>query len=135
MLDRVFQLIAQYQRHLAQLSWLRVSSYSCTQLGLVLRQLLHTAQTTKSQHLDFCTFNLLLPTTCFGQSCDHQGEKIQVQKVRSSFPVSSKLFMKDFTTFTAQIIFARAGRRFIQPRPVTLFGNQSNGSIQPVIWG
>jgi len=33
------------------------------------------------------------------------------------------------------IIFARAGRRFIQPRPVTLFGNQSNGSTELVIWG
>jgi hypothetical protein len=33
------------------------------------------------------------------------------------------------------IIFARAGRRFIQPRPVTLFGNQSTGSKPLVIWG
>jgi len=34
------------------------------------------------------------------------------------------------------IIFARAGRRFIQLRPVTLFsGNQSNWSKQLVIWG
>ena len=30
-------------------------------------------------------------------------------------------------------IFARAGRRFIQPRPVTLFGNQSNGCKQIVM--
>jgi len=33
------------------------------------------------------------------------------------------------------IIFAHAGRRFIQPRPVTLFGNQSNESTPLVIWG
>ena len=32
------------------------------------------------------------------------------------------------------IIFTRAGRRFIQPQPVTFFGNQSNRSTQPVIW-
>jgi hypothetical protein len=32
-------------------------------------------------HLNFCTFNLLLHTTCFGQSFEHcQVEKIQVQK-------------------------------------------------------
>ena len=36
---------------------------------------------------------------------------------------------------SSAIIFARAGRRFIQPRPVTLLGNQSNGSILLVIWG
>ena len=33
------------------------------------------------------------------------------------------------------IIFTRAGRRFIQPRPVTLFGGQPNGLIQLIIWG
>jgi len=33
------------------------------------------------------------------------------------------------------IIFARPGRRFIQPRPVTLLGNQSNGSTPLVNWG
>jgi hypothetical protein len=33
------------------------------------------------------------------------------------------------------IIFACAGRRFIQPPPVTLFGNQSNGSKPLGIWG
>jgi hypothetical protein len=32
------------------------------------------------------------------------------------------------------IIFARAGRCFIQPRQVTLFGDQSNWSTQFVIW-
>ena len=33
------------------------------------------------------------------------------------------------------IIFVRAGRRFMQPQPVTLFRNQLNGSTQLVIWG
>jgi hypothetical protein len=33
------------------------------------------------------------------------------------------------------IIFAHDGRRFIQPRPVTVFGDQSSGSTQLVIWG
>jgi len=33
------------------------------------------------------------------------------------------------------IIFARAGRRFIQLRPVTFYGDQSNGSIHIVMWG
>jgi hypothetical protein len=32
------------------------------------------------------------------------------------------------------IIFARAGRRFIQPRPVTFFGELSSGSTQLVTW-
>ena len=36
---------------------------------------------------------------------------------------------------SSAIIFARAGRRFIQPRSVTLFGGQSFGSIPFVIWG
>jgi hypothetical protein len=31
-------------------------------------------------------------------------------------------------------IISRAGQRFIQRRPVTLFGDQSNGSTQLVIW-
>jgi len=38
-------------------------------------------------------------------------------------------------TKSTAIIFARAGRRFIQPRPVTLFGNQSNGSTEFVMCG
>ena len=97
-----FSTYCRVPRHLVRLSLLCVSSYGCTQLGLVLWQLLHTTQTTKSQHLDFCTFTLLLPTTCFGQLCDnHQGEKMKVETVRSSSPISSMLFMKDFTTFTA----------------------------------
>ena len=33
------------------------------------------------------------------------------------------------------IIFARAGRRFIQPRPVTLFGEPYNGLAKLVVWG
>jgi hypothetical protein len=36
---------------------------------------------------------------------------------------------------SSAIIFARAGRRYIQPRPVTPFGSQSSGSTQPVILG
>ena len=37
--------------------------------------------TTKSQHLDSCIFNLLLPTTCFGHSFDHHHvEKMQILK-------------------------------------------------------
>jgi len=36
---------------------------------------------------------------------------------------------------SAAIIFACAGRRFIQPRPVTLFGEPTNGSTEFVIWG
>jgi hypothetical protein len=35
---------------------------------------------------------------------------------------------------STEIIFARARRRFIQPRPVTLFEGQSNESTQLVIW-
>lgn len=46
------------------------SLFGCPQLGLVLWQLRRTTQTTNSQHLDFRTFNLLLLTICFGQSCD-----------------------------------------------------------------
>jgi hypothetical protein len=33
------------------------------------------------------------------------------------------------------IIFARAGWRFMRPRPVTLWRNQSNVSTPLVIWG
>jgi len=36
---------------------------------------------------------------------------------------------------SSEIIFARAGRRFIQPRSVTLLGSQSIGSKRFVIWG
>ena len=38
-------------------------------------------------------------------------------------------------TKSTAIIFARARRRFIQPRPMTVFGYQSNGSTLLAIWG
>ena len=36
---------------------------------------------------------------------------------------------------SSAMIFTRAGRHFIQPRPVTLLGEQSNGPKVLVIWG
>jgi len=102
MLDRIFQVTGQYQRHLVQLLLLRVSSYGFKLIGLVLWQLLHTTQTTKSQHLEFCTFNFyFLLHVSFNRVTIIREKKMQVQKVHSSSPVSSELFMKDFTNFTA----------------------------------
>ena len=41
-----------------------------------------TVQTTQSQRLKLCTFNILLLTTCFGHSFDHhEVEQMQVQNV------------------------------------------------------
>ena len=57
-----------------QESTLWTTSSSCVNQSLKI-------QTTQSQHLNFCTFRLLLPTTCFGHSFDHhQVEEMQVQR-------------------------------------------------------
>jgi len=49
-----------------------------------------TIQSTQSQHLNFCTFDLFLPTTRFGHSFDHH----YVQKFKYK---QEKCYRKDFT--------------------------------------
>jgi hypothetical protein len=102
MLDRIFQLTAKYQRHIVQRALLRGLSYDCAQLGLVLWQLFTQARPQNHNTLTYVrSIYYFLLYVSVNRVTIIKEKELQVQKVHSSSLISSRLFIKDLTTFTA----------------------------------